>query len=100
MSSLAAFTSHPLVGWLAVLMAAATGTACRAERTPAAVQPPPLAARLSWDPARAEVLQWQADDAVFAQDRAIEASGLALSSRHLYVVAEKYADRIESMYKE
>ena len=95
MRSFAAFTYCPLVGWSVVLMAATTGPACRAERAPAPVQSLPPAARLSWDPARAEVLQWQADDVAFAQDRALEASGLALSSRYLYVVAEKYASVLQ-----
>ena len=44
-----------------------------------------------WDVARAEVLTWHADDDNFAQDRALEASGLALTDDALVATAEKYA---------
>lgn len=44
-----------------------------------------------WDVARAEVLTWHADDDNFAQDRALEASGLALTDDGLVATAEKYA---------
>ncbi|HSL16867.1 MAG TPA: esterase-like activity of phytase family protein [Methylomirabilota bacterium] len=44
-----------------------------------------------WDVARAEVLTWRPDDPNFAQDRALEASGLALTDDGLVATAEKYA---------
>jgi hypothetical protein len=43
-----------------------------------------------WDAGAAQVLTWRADDKVFAQDRALEASGLALSDGILWVASEKY----------
>lgn len=45
----------------------------------------------SWDPGRAEVVEWETDDPAFAQDRASEASGLDAMSGDLYLVSEKYA---------
>ena len=44
-----------------------------------------------WNPARAEVLTWRPDDPNFTQDRALEASGLALTDDALVATAEKYA---------
>jgi hypothetical protein len=43
-----------------------------------------------WDIGGAQVVRWQADDPYFAQDFAIEASGLAASDRFLWVTSEKY----------
>jgi uncharacterized protein YjiK len=50
-----------------------------------------LAPLPSWDPGRAEIVEWQADDPDFAQDRALEASGLDAADSFLYLVSEKYA---------
>jgi hypothetical protein len=44
----------------------------------------------SWDLERAELLEWQADDPAFAQDRALEASGMAVFDESLYVSSETY----------
>lgn len=44
-----------------------------------------------WSIAAAELLTWSAADPDFAQDRALEASGLTGDGRYLYAVAEKYA---------
>jgi uncharacterized protein YjiK len=46
---------------------------------------------LRWDQAQAERLVWHAQNLVFDQDHALEASGLAASQRFLYVTSEKYA---------
>ena len=43
-----------------------------------------------WNIARAEVVRWHADEPFFAQNFAIEASGLAASDRFLWVSSEKY----------
>ena len=57
---------------------------CRSVTGPKPETAPP------WDIARAQVVRWQADDPYFAQDFAIEASGLAASNRFLWVTSEKY----------
>ncbi len=44
-----------------------------------------------WDLARAEVVQWESDDPSFAQDFAVEASGMAASGAFLYISSEKYS---------
>lgn len=46
--------------------------------------PPP------WDTGRAEVLEWEAVDPAFAQDHALEASGLAATADGLWLPSEKY----------
>ena len=43
-----------------------------------------------WNISRAQVVRWQADKPFFAQNFAIEASGLAASDRFLWVSSEKY----------
>jgi len=43
-----------------------------------------------WDIARAEVIRWRPDDPAFAQEFALEASGMASSRRFLWVPSEKY----------
>ncbi|MCU0304952.1 MAG: esterase-like activity of phytase family protein [Thermoanaerobaculales bacterium] len=53
--------------------------------------PPARPAAGGWDVARAEILAWTADDPAFAQDRALEASGLAMAGRLLLATSEKYA---------
>lgn len=58
---------------------------CRSATTPAAPSLP------GWDPSRAEVISWQADDSHFDQIFALEASGLAASDTYLYITSEKYA---------
>ncbi len=45
----------------------------------------------TWDVSRSQILQWRADDPAFNQDRALEASGLAVSQDAVYVLSEKYA---------
>jgi hypothetical protein len=59
---------------------------CRTARE--AVEPAP---EIWWDVDRYEILGWRADDPEFAQDHALEASGLAASTRYLYATSEKYA---------
>jgi hypothetical protein len=44
-----------------------------------------------WDPARAEVVRWISDDPSFAQNFALEASGMAGSGPFLYISSEKYS---------
>jgi len=66
-----------------LLVAAALG--CRSAGDPS------LAPLPAWDPGRAEIVEWRADDSAFAQDRALEASGLDELSGNLYLVSEKYA---------
>ena len=44
----------------------------------------------SWDPDRAEILEWSSVDPAFGQDRAMEASGLAGVGEHLLATSEKY----------
>ncbi len=44
----------------------------------------------AWDLTRSEVLGWCAEDTAFAQNRALEASGLAVLDGALYVASEKY----------
>jgi hypothetical protein len=57
---------------------------CRSAAAPEPSRPPP------WNIARAQVVRWQAEEPFFAQDFAIEASGLAASNRFLWVPSEKY----------
>jgi hypothetical protein len=57
---------------------------CRSTTAPGPTSTPP------WNIARAEVVRWRADKPFFAQNFAIEASGLAASDRFLWVTSEKY----------
>lgn len=68
------------------LLIAGTALGCRS-LTDDTAQP----ALPGWDPERAEVIRWRADDPAFCQDNALEASGLAAADGRLYVAAEKYA---------
>jgi uncharacterized protein YjiK len=52
--------------------------------------PEAVEAGCGWDLERYEVLRWRCSSADFAQQRAIEASGLCASDRYLYAVSEKY----------
>jgi|GEM_PF-2505771 len=79
----------------AVLAVLVVGAGCRGAPVPSEADPGPPSPALAWDLARAEVLHWQADDGAFAQDRALEASGLASTSRYLYVPSEKYASVLQ-----
>ena len=54
-------------------------------------KPQPHAEKVIWDLARAEALVWMSDDPSFAQDFAIEASGMAATTSFLYIPSEKYA---------
>jgi uncharacterized protein YjiK len=69
---------------LAVLIAVAVA-GCRTG------QKPEIGFRPVWDLSRAEILEWHADDPAFDQDRALEASGLAIDEDRLFVLSEKYA---------
>ena len=44
-----------------------------------------------WDLARAEVVEWQADDPSFNQEYAVEASGMAAVGSVLFIPSEKYS---------
>jgi uncharacterized protein YjiK len=55
------------------------------------VQAPVVETQPTWDVSRSEILQWRADDPAFNQDRALEASGLAVAKDTVYVLSEKYA---------
>ena len=57
---------------------------CRSASAPETKSTPP------WNIARAQVVRWQVDEPFFAQEFAIEASGLAASDRFLWVSSEKY----------
>ena len=70
--------------WTILLSLAVLVVGCRSARGPEPESAPP------WDISRAEVVRWQAADPYFAQDFAIEASGLAASDRFLWVTSEKY----------
>ncbi len=72
------------LAWSAMLLVA-TALGCRS------VADPSLAPLPAWDPGRAEIVVWEADDSLFAQDRALEASGLDALGTDLYLVSEKYA---------
>lgn len=71
-------------GWCAI-MALGLAPACRSQ---VAEQAP--AADTWWDVSAAQVLTWRADDEAFSQDRALEASGLAMADGFLWVASEKY----------
>jgi hypothetical protein len=72
--------------WLVVATVATvmTGGCGEPVRAPAGFAAP-------WDTARAEVVQWQSDDPSFAQNFAVEASGLAATDSFLYIPSEKYS---------
>jgi hypothetical protein len=44
-----------------------------------------------WSVDDAEIVSWHSENAAFGQDFALEASGLAVSDRFLYLASEKYA---------
>jgi hypothetical protein len=52
--------------------------------------PPPTASLAPWDVERAQVIEWNADHPSFAQEFALEASGLAIARGELIVPSEKY----------
>ena len=70
--------------WTIVFLLLVSAAGCRSSTTRETKQPPP------WNIARAEVVRWHADVPFFAQNFAIEASGLAASDRFLWVTSEKY----------
>lgn len=70
--------------WLTASLLLVPVFGCRSVAMPESTPSPP------WDLARAEVVQWQADDTFFGQNFAIEASGLAASQKYLFVPSEKY----------
>ncbi len=70
--------------WTTLFLLLTSAAGCRSASAPEPRSNPP------WNIARAEVVRWQADEPFFAQDFAIEASGLAASDRFLWVSSEKY----------
>jgi len=70
--------------WTILFLLLASAVGCRSSTTREAKPTPP------WNIARAEVVRWHADEPFFAQNFAIEASGLAASDRFLWVTSEKY----------
>ncbi len=80
------FASPPrVIGWSCVLIAVAAGVGCSSivhYRWPSLPE---------WNIAGAEVVSWRPENPAFGQDAALEASGLAVSDRFLYLASEKYA---------
>jgi len=70
--------------WTILFLLLTSATGCRSATAPGPKSTPP------WNLAQAELVRWQADEPFFAQDFAIEASGLAASDRFLWVSSEKY----------
>jgi hypothetical protein len=70
--------------WASLFVLLMSAVGCRSAIAPEPTSTPP------WNIARAEVVRWQADEPFYAQDFAIEASGLAASDRFLWVSSEKY----------
>ena len=70
--------------WATLFLLLTSVGGCRSAAGPERKPTPP------WNIARAEVVRWHADDPYFAQEFAIEASGLAASGRYLWVSSEKY----------
>ena len=70
--------------WTTLFLLLTSIAGCRSASAPEPRSNPP------WNIARAEVVRWQADEPFFAQEFAIEASGLAASDRFLWVSSEKY----------
>jgi hypothetical protein len=70
--------------WTALALLVITGIGCRSVTGPETKASPP------WNLAHAQVVKWRADEPFFAQEFAIEASGLAASHRYLWVPSEKY----------
>lgn len=71
-----------LAGAFLFLLVIAHSVGCRS----AAVSPAG-----TWDVSRAQILQWHPDDDHFAQDWALETSGLAFAGGELVAPSEKYA---------
>lgn len=71
--------SFTALGAVGVIGACSAGPAAPTETAPI------------WDLNRAEVVQWRSDDPSFAQNFAIEASGLAVGGRFVYIPSEKYS---------
>ena len=70
--------------WTILYLLLISAAGCRSATAPEPKSTPP------WKIARAEVVRWHADEPFFAQNFAIEASGLAASDRLLWVSSEKY----------
>jgi hypothetical protein len=70
--------------WTVLVLLVISAVGCRSATGPEGEAPPP------WNLARAQIVKWRADDPFFAQEFAIEASGLAASHRFLWVTSEKY----------
>ena len=71
------------VGW--ILTAALVSASCRSASVDHWTSLP------GWDIDGAQVVSWHSENAAFGQDFALEASGLAVSDRFLYLASEKYA---------
>ena len=69
---------------IAVLLLVAISVGCRSATAPDQAASPP------WDVRHAEIVEWQSDHPSFAQEFALEASGLAASENLLFVTSEKY----------
>lgn len=69
---------------IAVLLLLAISVACRSSTAPDLASSPP------WDVKHAEIVEWQSDHPSFAQEFALEASGMAASENLLFVTSEKY----------
>jgi hypothetical protein len=70
--------------WTILFLLLASAAGCRSATASKPKTTPP------WNIARAEVVRWHADEPYFAQEFAIEASGLAASARFLWLSSEKY----------
>jgi len=70
--------------WTVPVFLVILAAGCRSSTAPESGRRPP------WNIARAQVVKWRADEPFFAQEFAIEASGLAASHRFLWVPSEKY----------
>jgi hypothetical protein len=75
--------SRPSAALALLAISMTTLAGCRSVEPEAPASP-------SWELERAELLEWQADDPAFAQERAIEASGMAVFNESLYVSSEAY----------
>lgn len=75
-----------VAGGLAIIALGLPLTACRS----ASENVPPKCPLPDWDVAAAEVQEWFAEDPDFAQDRALEGSGLVADGSTLFATSEKY----------